>query len=192
MSDLLVLKEVKYFDTLPSAPELGDVGVLLNVSGNVAIGYICLTAGNWTAVATGSVSAAFSAITAGTNVAALVMGTGGTLGLSGTGTITANRASGLGGQFNLVSKINTDSPYAALATDYTILCDTASGSITVTLPASPVAGQLYQIKKIAAANTMTIDGNGKNIDGAATLAVTTNNQNYTLHYDSVGTQWRIL
>lgn len=75
MSDLLIQKYLRFFDTLPSAPDLGDVGILLNVNGNTAILYMCFTAGNWSAIASGSGPGAvvsFDEVGAGTNVNALV------------------------------------------------------------------------------------------------------------------------
>lgn len=81
--------------------------------------------------------------------------------------------------------------YAILATDCTILADTTSGSFTVTLPAATTnSGQIFNIKKIAAASTLTIATSGGNIDGSATLSVTTNNQNTQVQ--SNGTNYYIL
>ena len=57
---------------------------------------------------------------------------------------------------------------------------TSGGSVTVTLPpAASVPGKQYHVKKLSAANTLTLDGNGaETIDGAATLAWTTQYQSY--------------
>ncbi|OQW48868.1 MAG: hypothetical protein A4C66_05940 [Nitrospira sp. HN-bin3] len=66
--------------------------------------------------------------------------------------------------------------------DDSVDVDTTSGNITVTLPpAASVPGKQYHIKKSVAANTLTVDGNGsETIDGAATLAWTTQYQSYLL------------
>lgn len=67
------------------------------------------------------------------------------------------------------------SPYSVATNDYLIECDTTSGSITVNLPdVTENIGRILAIKKIIAANTMTLDGSGaQTIDGAATVAATT-------------------
>lgn len=79
--------------------------------------------------------------------------------------------------------------YTLIVSDSYLLGSTSGGSFSVKLPSSPVLAERHEIKKIAAANTLTIDGNGRNIDGAATLAVTANNEAHAFVYD--GTQWRI-
>lgn len=73
----------------------------------------------------------------------------------------------------------------------TVLVDTSAGNVTLTLPpAADVAGYTLKIKKMTAANTLTIDGNGaETIDGAATLAVTVQYESNTL--ESTGTAWII-
>ncbi|MHB1310581.1 MAG: hypothetical protein ACYC3L_01095 [Gemmatimonadaceae bacterium] len=59
--------------------------------------------------------------------------------------------------------------------DFVVLCDSTAGNYAVTLPAAAsVPGQEFAIKKTVAANTVTITPSGSDtIDGAATLAVTT-------------------
>ena len=55
-----------------------------------------------------------------------------------------------------------------------ILVNSNAGIFTVSLPAVPVNGQYYVfIKTEAAANVVTISGNGKNIIGSATYAMAT-------------------
>ena len=76
--------------------------------------------------------------------------------------------------------------------DQTLYVDTTTGAVTVYLPSAPYAGLTYNIKKACiSANSMTIDGNGKQIDGAYTVStVATNRPNYMLQYD--GTSWNLL
>ncbi len=76
--------------------------------------------------------------------------------------------------------------------DDLVLCDTTAGSITVTLPpAAKNLGRRFTCKKLIAANTMTLDGNGSElIDGAATVAVTTRYASKTVQSDGVG--WQIV
>ncbi len=63
-----------------------------------------------------------------------------------------------------------------------ILVDTGAGSVTLTLPrAQTVPGFRVEVKKLTAANTLTLDADGsETIDGAATLAWTTRWQSYAL------------
>lgn len=75
-------------------------------------------------------------------------------------------------------------------TDYTVLADTAGGNFTITLPASPTAGDIYIVRKVSASNTLTIARNGKNINGAASdLSVTTDGEVNRLQYDSTSGSW---
>ncbi len=67
------------------------------------------------------------------------------------------------------------SPYTLLGTDYFLALDVTGGILTVTLPASPSTGRSVIISDAvgqSGANTITIDGNGKNISLAGTAAGT--------------------
>lgn len=57
--------------------------------------------------------------------------------------------------------------------DTTVLCDTSANSITVNLPtAASAKNKVYNIKKINALNTVTIDPAGaETIDGALTQVI---------------------
>jgi hypothetical protein len=57
--------------------------------------------------------------------------------------------------------------------DYTVLVDTSLGDVTVTLPdPASCAGREYVIKRITGGgNTLTVDGNGGDIDGSATISL---------------------
>lgn len=59
-----------------------------------------------------------------------------------------------------------------------ILVDTTAGNVTLNLPpARDMSGHCVYVKKVVAANTVTIDPSGAElIDGAATFAFTTLNQ----------------
>lgn len=82
--------------------------------------------------------------------------------------------------------------YTLTASDYTILCDTAGGGFTLTLPAAAShPNRVYVIKQIAASNTCTVDGNAsETIDGAATHALSTQYDSITIQ--SNGSNWFIL
>ena len=86
----------------------------------------------------------------------------------------------------------TATTYTVTLNDYTILGDTASNNITVTLPSAPNAiRKIYNIKKINSSNTLTIDTTGAaTIDGDATKAITTLYESLTLQCD--GTNWHII
>lgn len=76
--------------------------------------------------------------------------------------------------------------------DDVVLVDTTGGSVTVTLPpAATNLGRRFTVKKLIAANTLTLDGNGsETIDGAATVALTTRYAARTVQSD--GTAWHIV
>jgi hypothetical protein len=81
---------------------------------------------------------------------------------------------------------------AVQPSDDILLVDTTSGNVTLTLPlAATVRGQWYEVKKLVAANTVTLDpAGGETIEGAATLAWTAQYQAYTVYSD--GTEWWIV
>jgi hypothetical protein len=70
-----------------------------------------------------------------------------------------------------------------------VLVDTTGGSVAVTLPpARKCKGRFYRFKKLVAANTMTLVGNGaETIDGAATAAISAQYGNHTIASD--GSNW---
>jgi len=107
-----------------------------------------------------------------------------------------------GGYAALITKVNAlfdhrhskdwdtkTATYAVVSTDHLLYADTSGGGFTFTLPASPVAGEAHTFKKIASANTLTIDGDGIDIDGSATLAMT-GLQARSIQFD--GTEWWIV
>lgn len=83
----------------------------------------------------------------------------------------------------------TDSDLTLDGDEYTVLCEGATATVTITLPASPVTGQIFNIKSIDSTNTVTVAGNGNNIDGSASQTLITD-ESITIQYD--GTEWRIL
>jgi hypothetical protein len=75
--------------------------------------------------------------------------------------------------------------YTLTSSDDTILVGVLSGSITLTLPASPVDKTKYIIKDqngSATTYNIIIDGNGTNIDGASTFTINENYGSITLIY----------
>lgn len=81
----------------------------------------------------------------------------------------------------LIQTISTKTAdYTTTVNDYTILADTSSGNVTITVLANST-GTIFNIKKISAANTLTIVPLTGTIDGAASVVVTANNQNTCVH-----------
>lgn len=80
--------------------------------------------------------------------------------------------------------------YTITNADCVILADATSGAFALTLPASPATGESYFIKKIdSSANAVTINGNTKNIDGAASTTLPAQWNAIELVYN--GTAWYI-
>ena len=93
--------------------------------------------------------------------------------------------------YNLTKTAN----YTAVAGDR-ILCDTSGGAFTITLPASPNAGDKVHVLDAAASfdnNNLTIARNSKKIQGAtADLTITTENTGIGLVFYNDTYGWRIL
>jgi len=85
--------------------------------------------------------------------------------------------------------------YTAVAGD-NILADTSGGAFTITLPASPTAGNTIHILDAAASfdnNNLTVARNGKKIQGATNdLTITTENTGIGLVFYNDTYGWRIL
>lgn len=79
------------------------------------------------------------------------------------------------------------------ATTYLVTCSGGAGSVTITLPATPVDGTEITVKDAnggAAVNNVVLSGNGKTIDGAASLTMTTAWSSATLRY--VRSKWYVV
>jgi hypothetical protein len=82
--------------------------------------------------------------------------------------------------------------YQVVYADYGIDVDASGGAVTITLPAAVklVLGEVHVISKFdATLNTVTIDGNGKLIDGAATAVLLLPGWSVDLQWN--GTFWKI-
>ena len=83
--------------------------------------------------------------------------------------------------------------YTVTPADYTILCDTTSGPLTVTLPVAGGSsnGHIYNVKKIdSTANAVTIAADGaETIDGNISISIAV--QWTCLTVQSNGTDWFI-
>ena len=91
----------------------------------------------------------------------------------------------------IANTVTKSSAYTALSTDYTIRADGTAAGFTITLPASPTTGQIFNVKKIdSTANVITISGNGNNIDGTATKTIST--QYTSLVFQFNGSTWDLI
>jgi len=89
---------------------------------------------------------------------------------------------------NVITKVFGDSPVSAAINDV-VLADTTAGNIIINLPAA-TSNAVIRIKKLVAANTITIDGNGtETIDGNLTHSLTVQSGTVTLFCD--GSNWFI-
>jgi len=90
--------------------------------------------------------------------------------------------------FSVKRLTSTDSPYTMNVNDSILICDTTGGSITINLlPAQEWEEKTLIVKKIIAANTVTVTPNGsETIDGAASSPITT--QYIALKYAPQGGQ----
>lgn len=72
------------------------------------------------------------------------------------------------------------------------VCNTAGGSITMTLPAvASSTGQVYYIKKTGASNSLIVDGaSSETIDGATTLTATADDAALLFFCD--GSEWHTI
>lgn len=81
--------------------------------------------------------------------------------------------------------------YNITAADGVILGDTTSGSFAVTLPTAVGIVRPFHVKKIAAANTLTINTtSSQTIDGGTSIAITALDESITVVSDN--TNWRII
>jgi len=98
----------------------------------------------------------------------------------------------VGGGLQTLVIDNLDSPWSALD-EQELFADTSAGTITIDLEASPSLG--YRVRIIDhdgswGTNNVTVNGNGNNINGAATLTLNVNDAWVELVYN--GTEWRVL
>lgn len=85
-----------------------------------------------------------------------------------------------------------DSTSGVTAPERTFLCDTSGGVLTINFPATPVNGEIIEIKRTTTdGNALTLQGNGKNLEGAAGNIADTSTalSGYLFQYDSVSGSW---
>jgi len=77
--------------------------------------------------------------------------------------------------------------------DFTIDVDATSGAVTIDLPADPPQGIVYAIGKAdVSGNSVTIDANGKTINGSATEVLSAQYDYRMIQYVPGADEWRII
>lgn len=92
-----------------------------------------------------------------------------------------------------ITQAGFPTPYVLLPTDRMLAIGTTTTAYSVTLPAAPAKGRQAAVVDdagTAGTRNITLNGNGKNINGAATFVMSTNNQAVTIEYN--GTQWDVI
>lgn len=93
-----------------------------------------------------------------------------------------------------VSVVTAAGTYVVVTADCVVVINKSVGAATaVTLPAAPNTNRMLTIKDgkgDAGTNNITISGNGKNIDGASTLVISSNFGVSRIVYN--GTQWNVV
>jgi hypothetical protein len=90
-----------------------------------------------------------------------------------------------------IKEVSAD--YALVYADFTVEVDCTAADTTITLPAAGalVTGEFHNVTKVdSSAHTLTLDGNGKLIDGFDQVLVTDPDTNLQIQFD--GAAWRIL
>lgn len=96
--------------------------------------------------------------------------------------------SGAAGSWSIVQRASN---YTVLDTD-TYKWFLATNPVTLTLPAAPVANQLVAIAHKAPSGAVTIEGNGKFINGNTLLSLTGNGDSVVLGYSSDSDEWSLM
>ena len=184
----------------------GDAGLAFNKSTNV------LTAGGVVVSGTGaSALDVGGGLNIGTGNVALVNTAGKITALSGTevanlsgaaltslngsnvssGTVAAARL-GSGSTYKIVETKDKTTAYTMLATDCNVTADAVGGAFSITLISSPTDGQMYTVRRVnAGANDVTIAGNGTNINGVSSIALTSQYESVILIYNANDGEWGI-
>jgi hypothetical protein len=114
---------------------------------------------------------------------------------SGDKKIKTVSGAALGDKNNIYShSAVTTSVLLTTGSSYVILVNN-SAPVTITLPATPINGQVFKIKNVsgtAVTNIITVAGNGKNIDGSASGLINTDYGALELIYDTTLTAWYTL
>lgn len=86
----------------------------------------------------------------------------------------------------VTSSVTLDDSYGV------VYVNSASGDVTVTLPASPLTGQQYTICRVSTSNAVTVGRNSNNIQGAASDLSLTSLDSVRIGWGGATHGWRIL
>jgi hypothetical protein len=84
--------------------------------------------------------------------------------------------------------------YTIVYADFTLRVDATAAAVTITLPAAAalVDGEYHNVKKVdATLHAVTIDGNGKTIDGASSIELLLPEWSLGLQWDAAADSWGI-
>lgn len=107
--------------------------------------------------------------------------------------VVTDKLSTLAGRRRHITNVNDTvypTGYTIVASDDVISVTSIGAAFTVYLPANPATGDTYTIKDSggnAGLNTITVNGNGNNIDGALTYPMSTNYESFDVIYN--GSEW---
>ena len=169
----------------------GCAGIIVNDvdGGNVVLSAktasICLNGNDNTVYISGVASLVTTPAAGSTSDSVLVRD-------SGTGEVKTVTGSALGDKNNIyATTVVTSSTGLTTGSSYTILAN-HTAAITITLPSTPLDGQVFKIKDAsgnALTNNITISGNGNNIDGGANALINTDYGALELVYNSSLGEW---
>jgi hypothetical protein len=156
--------------SLSGGDTFNNTGVLSNVAGTGIS--VSSATGNVTVTNTGVTS-----VTAGSGIS--VSASTGSITISSTATAPTIQ--------------NVSTTYTVLSSDYTVFADASAGAFTVSLPATPTTGEIHNIKKIDQTRlTVTINGNGHNIDKYSTVVVNVPFTSIEVQWNSATSTWQII
>jgi len=109
----------------------------------------------------------------------------------GVSSFTVQAQSGGGAlPISAYSAVSTHVNPAVAGSSYLVDTSAAVGPYTVTLPAAPSAGDQIEVTRNGATHAVNINGNGNNINGAASLLLNADGASTRLRYWDVTYQWR--
>lgn len=112
-----------------------------------------------------------------------------------TGQIIGAGVSGDSAQPSIFQRQNSSTKTASATiknADTHVRGNATGGALVFTLPLTPTNGQRHTVKKVdSSVNTVTIGGNGRNIDGASTNVISVQYASISVFYDFSSNTWNI-
>lgn len=88
--------------------------------------------------------------------------------------------------------VSITSDYYPSRNDVTIDCDTSGGNVTVYLDPNPIDGQTHTVTKSTSSHHITVNGNGKNINGSATHNISARYKSHIFRFLGGRGEWCII